>query len=291
MSERQDQTDRMIWEALSQLQGTAAIAGARAHAERLTVEAAARRARREAWAGFFRLPRLALVGSVAAAVALAVLVLPPRDTLRTDVGEIRTKTLADGSTVTLNTDTRLRVEMMEKERRIKLLEGQARFDVAHDAARPFRVEAGGIMVTALGTAFDVAALPRGTTVTLIEGKVVVDVAASKAPARVALAPGEQLVAKAEAKPVKRPARMAAALAWQRREVDINSLSLAEALAEVNRYSDTKVRVLDSSLQDAKVSGVFRTGDVEAVSYALQSYFDLKVVRRSEEEILLDRAGG
>jgi transmembrane sensor len=91
----------------------------------------------------------------------------------TDIGERRFITLADGSTVDLNARSRLRVEFSNNERRVELLEGQALFQVAKDKSRPFIVASGEATVRAVGTQFDVYRKDSGTTVTVLEGRVVV----------------------------------------------------------------------------------------------------------------------
>ena len=91
----------------------------------------------------------------------------------TDIGERRSITLADGSTVDLNSRSRLRVEFTKGERRVELAEGQALFQVAKDKNRPFIVSSGNAIVRAVGTQFDVYRKANGTTVTVLEGRVAV----------------------------------------------------------------------------------------------------------------------
>jgi transmembrane sensor len=91
----------------------------------------------------------------------------------TDIGERRSITLTDGSTVDLNARSKLRVEFSNNERRVELLDGQALFQVAKDKNRPFIVASGEATVRAVGTQFDVYRKPNGTTVTVLEGRVAV----------------------------------------------------------------------------------------------------------------------
>lgn len=91
----------------------------------------------------------------------------------TDVGERRSITLADGSTVDLNARSRLRIDFSKNERRVELLAGQALFQVAKDSTRPFIVASGTATVRAVGTQFDVYRKDSGTTVTVLEGRVAV----------------------------------------------------------------------------------------------------------------------
>ena len=91
----------------------------------------------------------------------------------TDIGERRSITLADGSTVDLNARSQLRVEFSKSERRVELLDGQALFQVAKDKQRPFIVHSGDATVRAVGTQFDVYRKDSGTTITVLEGRVAV----------------------------------------------------------------------------------------------------------------------
>jgi hypothetical protein len=91
----------------------------------------------------------------------------------TGIGEQRTVTLSDGSTVELNSQSRLRVAFHPHERDVELLEGQALFHVAHDRTRPFLVQSEGAKVRAVGTQFDVYRKSDGTVITVVEGRVAV----------------------------------------------------------------------------------------------------------------------
>jgi transmembrane sensor len=91
----------------------------------------------------------------------------------TDIGERRSITLSDGSTVDLNARSRMRIEFSQKERRVELVDGQALFQVSKDKNRPFIVSSGDATVRAVGTQFDVYRRGTGTTVTVLEGRVAV----------------------------------------------------------------------------------------------------------------------
>jgi transmembrane sensor len=94
-------------------------------------------------------------------------------TYSTDIGERRSITLADGSTVDLNARSRIQIEFSGAERYVELLDGQALFQVAKDKNRPFIVRSGDATVRAVGTEFDVYRKENGTTVTVLEGRVAV----------------------------------------------------------------------------------------------------------------------
>lgn len=99
----------------------------------------------------------------------------------TEIGERRSLQLSDGSTVDLNARSRLRVEFSGTERCVALLEGQALFQVAKDNARPFIVKSADATVQAVGTQFDVDQKSSGTTVTVLDGRVVVYPSKGQAP--------------------------------------------------------------------------------------------------------------
>ncbi len=113
-------------------------------------------------------------GALAASVALVALVPVLRgDVYRTDVGERRMVTLADGSTVHLNGATEIRVRFSDNARRIDLRDGQAMFEVAHDPARPFDVWARDRIVRAVGTSFDIDMQAQTVSVAVDDGVVAI----------------------------------------------------------------------------------------------------------------------
>jgi len=114
----------------------------------------------------------ALAASVLVALAGTWLYIQ-RNTYSTDIGEQRSIVLNDGSTIELNSRTRVRVRFSDAERDVDLLDGQALFRVAKNPARPFIVHSGSARVRAVGTQFDVYKRTSGTTVTVVEGRVAV----------------------------------------------------------------------------------------------------------------------
>lgn len=241
-------------------------------------------------------PRWVPMGAIAAGVA-AVLVggwillqspalVPPAvsssapATYRTEVGERSSITLADGSVVQLNTDSVLEVNYVDERRDLRLLRGQALFEVAHDRNRPFVVEAGGQTITALGTAFDVHVGAGETRVTLVEGRIEVRrVNGTRlfpvAPEVRKLTAGEQLVAIEERPFVVRRADLEKAVSWREGRVVFSDEPLAQVIEEINRYSTRKVVLGDGDLGEMKVSGVFRPGSAERFVAALEIGFPVE----------------
>jgi transmembrane sensor len=191
-----------------------------------------------------------------------------------------------------------------------LLRGQANFDVAKDAKRPFVVTAGGGEVRAVGTVFDVYKAADKVMVTLIEGKVAVTPNRSAsvnvstveqaqtelpAPAELFLAAGEQLSFATTPDIVASPdvVKLAATdvprvTAWRARKLDFSDTLLPDAIAEANRYSRQQI-VLDApELTGARISGTFEAGKNEALVEGLQTYFQLDVERADDRQIVLTR---
>lgn len=125
----------------------------------------------------FWIRRRAIAASIITAVVIASGVFAWQreryPSYTTEIGERRSIQLSDGSTVDLNARSKLRIEFSGAERRVELIEGQALFQVAKDKARPFIVQSGDATVRAVGTQFDVDRKASGTTVTVLEGRVVV----------------------------------------------------------------------------------------------------------------------
>lgn len=198
----------------------------------------------------------------------------------TEVGERSSITLADGSVVQLNTDSLLEVDYAEGRRGLKLLRGQALFEVAHDPDRPFVVQAGGQQITALGTAFDVHVETGETRVTLIEGRI--EVKRVNGTALFPVAPearkmiaGEQLVALEERPFVVRRADVEKAVSWREGRVVFSDEPLVEVIEEINRYSTRKVVLGDGDLGAMRVSGVFRPGSADRFVAALEVGFPVE----------------
>jgi len=216
---------------------------------------------------------------------------------RTAVGERSNVTLADGSSVALNTNSRIDVRFTAQERSIRLLEGQAWFQVAKDAKRPFVVEAGDQRVTALGTAFDIRLGERDSVqVTLAEGRVSVERIRSKLAqliqpqaARAELNPGEALIISGETPAKKRKADLSKVMSWRNGQIVFDNDSLETAVAEVNRYSATHVELADAALGNLRVSGVFKAGHSESFVETVTGHYPIRVVERDANRIVLATA--
>ncbi len=251
--------------------------------------------------GSRRVIALATLGVLALGIAgLGTWALWPGDTeYRTAVGEAQTVVLSDGTRMSLNTDTRVRVAFRPERRAVHVASGEVAFEVAKDAARPFVVRAAGSEVEALGTSFSVRLTPPGgdtgerLSVTLVEGQVALRPAAggdgrSVAPAQaVVMRPGERVQldkapgAAATRQQLDHP-RIDQVTAWQRNEVVFERTSLRDAVAEMNRYSRTPIVLADTGgLSERLISGAYRTGDNAGFARAVAAVHGLAVHERQD----------
>jgi transmembrane sensor len=185
----------------------------------------------------------------------------------TSIGEQRRVDLADGSSVELNTASRIEVRYSDRDRLVRLTEGQALFDV-EPSALPFLVEAAGTRTRALGTEFEVYLKPGGAQVTLLEGKVSVAPSTGAAWAAAELFPGDRLVVSGDAPEPVVQVDLAEAVSWRTGVVQFTDVRLADAVQELNRYSRTQIIVEDTALAEKRLSGSFQAGDQDVFVSAL-----------------------
>lgn len=202
------------------------------------------------------------------------------DLLATRIGEVRRVPLIDGSAVTLNTDTRLDVQYSKAERTVKLLQGEALFNVAHDRARPFIVQAGTTEVRAIGTSFTVRRLP-GEKVQVVVREGVVEVSEDRSPSAVPLRLSAQNRAIVAARSTPALATVSAdqidhELAWQEGMISLDGRTLAEAASEFRRYSQTNIVFDDPAVAGETVTGLFAANDPEGFARAVATSMNLKV---------------
>jgi transmembrane sensor len=292
-----------IWDEMEPLEKSDTVRAGLREARSLEVGGASHALGRLLPRRWFAAPVALTVFAVFSLVAvMQMLRMNGDDDYRTAVGEQRVIELADGSVITLNTATAVEVDYASEERRIKLLNGQASFDVAHDAERPFIVYAGDGRVRAIGTEFDVYKSSNAVTVTLIEGTVEVASLAHRSfieRAVAQIAPSETLLARAElttgeqVEIVSQGALSPVAevevdrvTAWRDGKVNFRDTPLAEAVTEMNRYSPTKIAIADGALNELRISGVFRTGNSDRFVNALEDFFDVRVERRAGGDVVL-----
>jgi transmembrane sensor len=217
----------------------------------------------------------------------------------TSIGEQRTVPLDDGSRIALNSNSRVQIEFTADKRTVRLLRGEAFFEVAHNKERPFVVIVGENEVTAVGTAFEVRYEPDHIDVTLVEGKVNVTSTAEPlgAPASVsssktglgklsssgyAMTAGERVrIVKGAPAKVDAP-RVDAVTAWRRGEVMLDDTPLPDAVAEMNRYSKNPLIIDGNSIATLRVSGIYHTGDSEGFAQTVAKLYGLQVMQEGDQ---------
>lgn len=208
---------------------------------------------------------------------------------RTGTGQRTRVTLPDGSVVTLDAETELRLHNSPKERRLDLIQGRAFFRVAHNAERPFIVYASGRKVRAIGTAFDVSNEQGNVIVTLVEGKVRVDGSAAGADGGTDMVPGRQLVMNRDLNWTLRRVDVAKETSWTQGRLIFMDDMLSKAISDVNRYSTRKLAFQNGLIPDRQIVGVFEAGDVEGFVKAMEMQGIAHRISATTDEILL--AGG
>ncbi|QDX26475.1 DUF4880 domain-containing protein [Sphingomonas suaedae] len=214
--------------------------------------------------------------------------LADAQTFQTGLGQRTTLTLQDGSTVTLDTASEVRVSAMGSTRSLALVRGRAFFKVARDPLRPFLVKAGDKTVRALGTAFGVRLDGGEVTVTLVEGKVRVE------EPRAFLKPGHSAEMTAGAELVARPddswtidrVDTARETSWLDGRLTFMRDPLAEAVEEMNRYSERKLVFTGGRIPDEHIVGVFRAGDVDSFAQAVELNGFARIVKTAPDRIEL-----
>ena len=243
-------------------------------------------------------PRRWLAAAVAFVAVGAALILFPSggEALRTAVGEQRSTTLDDGSVVTLNTRTMIEVRFGGDSRRVRLVEGEALFDVV-PGRRPFVVDVDDVEVRALGTRFNVHRLGDSEArIIVLAGTVAVlapvpDGDRASGPGKGShreqvLTDGQQVhIRPTEAvAPVQAVAREQAA-EWTARRITFVDTELKDVVAQFNRYSDDRLRVDNPELAALKLNGVFKTHGQDDLLEYLRKTEGIEVRRAGDERVI------
>jgi transmembrane sensor len=194
----------------------------------------------------------------------------------THIGEFRRVTLADGSTIELNTDSEVRVHYSSGSRHVDLTRGEALFQVAKNKERPFDVEAGTTTVRAVGTAFSVRLHEAGShervDVVVSEGRIAINPPSTQTYAAGSVATvrnghidatvidGEDITSK---------------LAWTTGRLMFQGEKLSDVVEEVNRYNLRKLQISDPDIAELRVGGTFQATDPDGFARALGATFGVK----------------
>ena len=269
--------------------------------------------------GTARVSKRLLGGGIAASLAIVILVVAGRSHLApppevqvfgTGVGEQKTLRLGDGSTIQLNTNSRVEVEYAQSLRKVRLLKGEAYFDIVHNPDRPFTVYAGDSLLRDIGTRFNVRLRNERMELTVTHGAVEVSsvadqtggghevhdgsganrsyafktlglVSASATGAEVAILNGGDLTI--AAKPEVTINRQ---LAWREGMLAFSGEPLVNVIAEVSRYTDVTIEIADPRLNDLRVGAYLKVGEVNPLLDALHASFGVQVYRIDAHHVRL-----
>lgn len=236
-------------------------------------------------------PWYAIAATLVLAVAASAFIfrdtLLGADTYRTKIGGLEAVPLADGSRVTLNTDSIVRVALNDSERRIDLQKGEAFFEVAKDPNRPFVVSVGNQRVVAVGTRFSVRRDAEDLEVVVTEGTVRIETAGAPQPDIRLLSAGS--IARTHATRVlveqKPLLDVEQHLTWRTGTLTFRDTSLADAIAEFNRYNKRKIIIRDPAIASLQIGGIFGATQLDAFVRLLRNGFPIDVSEEGDEIIL------
>lgn len=244
--------------------------------------------------------RRSLFAAAAATLAMAavagwwwVSTLAPRTLFQTAIGEHATVALPDGSTLEINSNSRVRVDYSDAARLVRLERGEAFFNVAHDSRRPFWVGGGGSWVRAVGTAFNVHVERASVRVTVSEGTVQVvanGLDSGAAPpsepltrtSAAVLKAGQEVSMQRGLSEVRAlaPKELSRALAWRDGIIYFEEGELADVVAELSRYTTLHIVIQNDALRELSIGGTFETNEsgAQALLATLQDGFGIPVRR-------------
>jgi transmembrane sensor len=229
--------------------------------------------------------RMPLIATAAAFLIISTLgtlwlvTAHPGASYRTAVGSIKALPMKDGSTITLNTDSDIRVAMSDTERRVDLDKGEAFFEVAKDLSRPFVVRVGAERVIAVGTKFSVRREAEDVRVIVTEGRVRVErTDAHQQPAAALVSKGSVAVAGAAGVLVQDEAlpEVEERLSWRLGFVVFHETRLSDAVAELNRYNERQIVIADPALGSMRIGGRFHSNNAEGFVRLLAEALPIRV---------------
>lgn len=251
---------------------------------------------------------LMLAASVSFFAVLLWLTVPEgvqKNSYATVIGQQLDTTFADGSTIHLNTNTVIETEFSKDKRIIKLIQGEALFEVAHDPNRPFIVYAGDRLVQAIGTKFVVHIKSENIQVTVTDGKVKMSKVATDTPLSdikelndtvvqagdVFIVKGERVITNNDQAPILthiKTENLQHELSWLDGKLIFDNETLFDVIEEINRYLDITIVLKDPSLHALRMSGRFDLGDSEALIEAIELSFNIESQRIDSNKILLTK---
>jgi len=206
---------------------------------------------------------------------------------QTAKGELRQITLADGSLIELNSDTELAVHYSWLGRSLELVRGEALFSVAPGKWRPFEVSAGGGKLRDIGTRFDVAIGPSANRISVLEGAIDLSLPATGEQRQTGAG---QMMTYNAATVLSEPAAadVKTFAVWRNRKLIFRNTQLSEVARELERYHPVHVRLVDPSLNNLTLGGVFDNNDLERFLATLEAVLPVDIKRGKNGDVLIDR---
>lgn len=206
--------------------------------------------------------------------------------LATNIGEIRTDRLPDGTRVTLDTNSRVDAVFTKARRQFRLVRGRARIAAANDASRPIELDAAAVKVGDV----EVVDLRRSsglTSITMVDGAGSVHVGQQT----VRLSAGQMLAVSDSGSAVAPTAVRAGDVRWTSGMLSFEDATLAFVVAEANRYSRTPIELDGDDVARIRFTGTFRAGDTGGLAHMLAQGFHLTLSRRADGSFLLSGPPG
>lgn len=253
--------------------------------------------------GFFTQPQYAAATAFTLCLVVGVVMLNPVsdnvsalqvENYQSERSQIKTLTLSDGSLVKLAPQTRIQVRFAQHQREVRLLQGEALFDVAHNPARPFVVTTGKTQTTVLGTEFNVKRRSDEVQVAVREGKVkvapkIVEADLAEQDGSEILLPGQGVSADlaGDVGDVK-TVDLASVGSWVDGRRSYEDASLAEIIEDANRYyTNGRIIIGNKELMTMRLSIAFDTQNVDKMLDTLSQAFELNINRELKGTVIIE----
>ncbi len=237
--------------------------------------------------GLFRMAAVACGLAVLGVAAMEMNKAPDYTIYSTPVGGRKILSLGDGSRIELNTDTVLRLSRDRGARIAFLDRGEAFFDIRHDAVHPFTIEARGRRIVDIGTKFLVRSGQERLEVSMLEGEVTLSAPKNSGDKPSKLTAGDVAVATNTSTVItKEPGpAIADAASWRQGMLVFRHTTLADAVAEFNRYNDAQLVVVGDRAGSLKIDGKFQTHDVETFAEVAKDVLHLRVQKIGKKTVM------
>ncbi len=230
---------------------------------------------------------IALSAAFLSLVLLTVLTLPKHIWLQPDIAtgiaQQQTRTLSDGSILHINGQSGVNIHFSETSRTVELLYGEAFFEVASDSERPFQVIAQDVSAQAIGTAFNIKYLDEGIETTLTEGKLKLELATQKS---LILRAGERVLWHDSEGTQRSQGHSLYLPDWKRGLLRLDNMPLIDVLTRLNRQYPVTLKLVNPALANKPIKGILPLNDLETTLTVLETTLAVKLIRFSDQLILL-----